>query len=80
MQPSLPRELAGGLQDKEFILCHNLPPGQMGTAENPRVDSESFNPCYYVSDLLNSFFGESNRKFPIQLSLGLCFLCFKILG
>ena len=52
MQPSLPMELAGGLQDEEFILCHILPPGWMGTAENPQVDSESFNPCYYVGGLL----------------------------
>ena len=77
MQPSLPRELAGGLQDEEFILCHVLPPRRMSTAENQRVDSESFNPCYYVRDFLDSL---SYKKFPIQISLGFCFLSFQILG
>ena len=77
VQPSLPRELAGS---QEFILCHILPPGRMSAAENPQVDSESFNPCYYVGDLLDSFFGGSNKKFPIEISLGLCFLRFQILG
>ena len=80
MQPSLPMELTGSLQDEEFILCHILPPGRMSTAENPRVDSESFNPCYYIGDLLDSFFGESNKKFPIQISLGFYFLHFQILS
>ena len=83
LQPSLPRELAGGLQDEEFILCQILPSGRISTAENPRVDSESFNPCYYmyVGDLLDSFFGGSYKKmFPIQIRLGFCFLHFQILG
>ena len=80
MQSSLPRELAGGLQYGEFILSHILPPGRMSTAENPQVDSESFNLRYYVGDLLDSFFGGSNKKFSIQISLGLCFLRFQILG
>ena len=56
MQPSLPRKLAGSLQDEEFILCHILPPERMSTAENPRVDHESFNPRYYVGDLWDLFF------------------------
>ena len=53
IQPRLPRELAVSLQDEEFILCHILPPRRMSTAENPRVDRESFNPRYYVGDLLD---------------------------
>ena len=69
MRPSFPRELAGGLQDEEFILCHILPHGEMSTAENPRVDSGSFNPCYYDSDLLDSVFGGSYKKFPFLLIL-----------
>lgn len=71
MQPSLPRKLTGGLQDEEFILCHILPPGRMSTAANPQVDSESFKPCYYVSDLLDSLFRGRNKKFRLQISLGL---------
>ena len=34
----------------------------MSNAKNPRVDSESLNPCFYVGDLLDLFFGRELQE------------------
>ena len=38
-------------------LCHVLPSGGVGTAENPRVDREGLDPSDNISDLCHPLFG-----------------------
>ena len=55
-----------------------LPSGRMSTTEDPRIHSESFNPCNNVGNLLNPLLGGRDKKLAIKIRLRLCLLGFEI--
>ena len=60
----------GSLDNKQLVLCDNLPPERVCSAKDPREYGESLNPSGDVINLPAPFLRRCEQEFAIQISVG----------
>ena len=68
----------GSLDNKQLVLCDNLPPERMCSAKDPREYGESLNPSGDVINLPAPLLRRCEQEFATQISVGFWLLSLEI--